>query len=127
MVVFDTDILIDAINGKKRALDVMDEYDARHERIALTVLNKYELLKGRQFTRKEFIDDFISEMKVYDLKNRDLDLASSIYKELEDHGSMIEEIDILIAAIALSNGEGLVTFDRHFKKINNKGVRVVEP
>ncbi|MDE1823556.1 MAG: type II toxin-antitoxin system VapC family toxin [Candidatus Micrarchaeota archaeon] len=126
MVVFDTDILIDAINGKKRALDVMDEYDARHERIALTVLNKYELLKGRQFTRKEFIDDFISEMKVYDLKNRDLDLASSIYKELEDHGSMIEEIDILIAAIALSNGEGLVTFDRHFKKINNKGVRVVE-
>jgi len=44
--------------------------------------------------------------------------AARIYCELKDSGNLIGEFDILIAAIAKTNHEPLLTYDQHFKAID---------
>ncbi len=124
MVVFDTNILIDAMNGKKKAVDAMNRHSG--EKAALTIFNKYELLNGRRFVSRSAIEEFVNEMVVYDAGAKEIEASSDIYIRLAESGQMIDELDILIAGTALANGETLVTFDRHFKGIGDKNIIVLD-
>ena len=124
MVVFDTDVLIDAMNGKRKALDVIGRHQG--EKAALTIFNKYELLNGRRFVSRPAIEEFVNDMIVYDAGTKEIEAASDIYLRLSEAGQMIDELDILIAGVVLANGEKLVTFDRHFKSIKDQSIIVLD-
>lgn len=94
------------------------------EEAAITILNKYELLKGRKFIEGNVLDLLIGSLKVYCFNEPEADEALRIYKELEAAGTMINEFDILIAGIAVANNETLVVRDKHFARI--KGLKVRE-
>jgi predicted nucleic acid-binding protein len=55
---------------------------------------------------------------IYPFSVKEADLASEIYLKLSSAGKMKSEIDILIAFIAKSNNEVLVTFDKNFFDIS---------
>ncbi len=124
MVVFDTDVLIDAMNGKRKALDIIGRHQG--EKAALTIFNKYELLNGRRFVSRPAIEEFVNDMIVYDAGTKEIEAASDIYLRLSEAGQMIDELDILIAGVVLANGEKLVTFDRHFKSIKDQSIIVLD-
>ena len=55
---------------------------------------------------------------IYPFSVKEADLASKIYLKLSSAGKMKSEIDILIASIAKSNDEVLVTFDKDLYDIS---------
>jgi predicted nucleic acid-binding protein len=63
-------------------------------------------------------------MQVLDLSPEAYEEASNIFCELKKSGKMISEFDILIAAIAKTNDESILTWDQHFKSI--KGINLIQ-
>lgn len=52
--------------------------------------------------------------------------AIRIYGELKSKGIMINELDILIASIALARGEILITMDNDFKQISSLKLKILK-
>jgi len=118
MAIFDTSVLIYALAGEREAQDALERY--ANEGLATTVINKYELLKGRSIRTKvenSAIDGLISNLFIRDLNEPAISKAASLFDELKSKGRTIDEFDILIAAIAIANDETLVVADKHFDYI----------
>lgn len=124
MVIFDTNVLISAMKGDREAIRVIKSF--KNESPSISILNKYELLKGRKFVDIEVITSFIRNMKVYNLTDQAVDTASKIYLDLSKGEITIDEFDVLIAAIAISNDETLVTFDKDFERIKSGKIVVLK-
>lgn len=124
MVVLDTSILIHYLHGNKRIVGLVDDYISK-ERVSITCINEYELLKGSNASDAELLNGFISTFNVYWMNPRSLELSSEIYKRLKGKGRLIDDADILIAGIALANGETLLTADGDFGRIDSKQIKVL--
>ncbi len=120
MVIFDTNLLIDALSGQKKAIETIESYKGK-ENAAITILSKYELLKGKKFSEQQTMDDMIGGLNAYGLGEREVGECASIYRALKAKGKLIDEFDILIAGIAVANNEKLVTNDTGFKEIKKLG------
>ena len=119
MSIFDTSILISALAGETWAEKAMEMYSGSG--LATTVINKYELLKGRSFrTEKEnrVIRHLLENLLIRDLDDSAVSRAAQLFDELKVRGKRIDEFDILIAAISIANNEILVVSDKHFDSIN---------
>jgi predicted nucleic acid-binding protein len=86
-------------------------------------------LKGARLSSKpednlKHVKEAISNMQVLDLSPEACEEASNIFCELKKSGKMISEFDILIAAIAKTKGESILTRDKHFKSI--KGIELIQ-
>ncbi len=124
MVIFDTSVLIKALRGEKDATSIIESYTDKEE-AAITVVNKYELLKGRRFLDNKIADLLISSLKVYCFDEAEAEEAARIYKGLKNSGTMINELDIVIAGIAIANNETLVVDDKDFDKIKGLAFRKI--
>jgi tRNA(fMet)-specific endonuclease VapC len=124
MVIFDTSLLIDALRGEKVAIDIIKSYKDKEE-AAITIINKYELMKGKKFLDDKVIDLFISSLKIYYLGEEEAAEAIMIHKELTKQGKMINELDILIAGIAVANNELLVARDGDFGNIKGLKSKII--
>lgn len=120
MVVFDTNLLIDALSGQKKAIEAIGSYKGK-ESAAITVLSKYELLRGKKFSEQQTMDAMIGDLNVYGLGEQEVEESVGIYRALKAQGKMIDELDILIAGIAIARKEKLVTNDTGFKEIKKLG------
>lgn len=96
--------------------------EAIGERASSTVVSEYELLKWHD---EEMVREPLSILDLYQFDGNAPENAARIFKELRREGRMINELDILIASIAMSHDELLVTRDKDFKKINNLKVLVL--
>ncbi len=120
MVIFDTNLLIDALVGEQKAIDAIESYKGK-ESAAITILSKYELLRGRKFTEQHTLDKLIDNLNLYGLGNSEIEVSTEIYRALKIKGKLIDEFDILIAGITVANNEKLVTNDKDFKEIKKLG------
>jgi predicted nucleic acid-binding protein len=119
MAIFDTGILISALAGEAWAEETLEKYS--NSGLSTTSINKYELLKGRSFrTEKEnrIISRLLENLSIRDLDDAAISRAAQLFDELKGRGKMIDEFDILIAAISITNNEILVVSDKHFDSIN---------
>lgn len=112
--------MVDALSGVKQAIETIESYKGR-ELAAITILSKYELLRGKKFSEQRVIDGFIGNFNVYGLGDREVEICAEIYRALKAAGRLIDEFDILIAGIAIANNEKLVTNDDGFKEIKKLG------
>ncbi|OJI08489.1 MAG: hypothetical protein BK997_00285 [Candidatus Micrarchaeum sp. ARMAN-1] len=111
MAVFDTNIIIDYLRGKERAATVISEYGT--EGIAITAVTGYELIKGYVGVAEEAkLNELFSRIKIYPLDSIAMKHAGRLYRELKGAGKLKKEADLLIAGIAIANGETLVTDDK---------------
>jgi len=83
------------------------------EKIALTVMNVYELLKGfkwRSNKNKELLfNKFLETVPVFSIDNDTINFAADIYANLRKSGITISDADIIIASIIIKNNGKLVT------------------
>ncbi|EQD30897.1 protein containing PilT protein [mine drainage metagenome] len=111
MAVFDTNIIIDYLRGKERAAMIINEYGM--DGIAITAVTGYELIKGYVgVTEETKLNELFNRIKIYPLDSVAMKLAGKLYRELKGTGKPKKEADLLIAGIAIANGETLVTDDR---------------
>ena len=119
MVVLDTSVVIDALHGNSRVIDAINAY-VEDGKLSITVLNQYELQRGlvpQDEEEKERLHEFLSAMVIHGFGEKEIDYSAEIYMKLKERGKLINELDIIIAGIALANKQRLLTLDRDFRFI----------
>jgi predicted nucleic acid-binding protein len=126
MVVFDTSLIIDASRRKKYVLDLIESYLGK-ERIAITIITRYELLRGASQKNMDSVSELLNRFVVLDFGEDAVDEAIKAYKRQSEKGKMINELDFLIAGIAAANNEILITKDKDFLNLESNRIIVLPP
>ncbi len=117
MIVADTDVLIDYLNGQGQS----DEVTAllRVGALWTTVVSRFELLNGaRTAKQQKRVSDLLDAVPALVMDSACADAASGIRRTLEESGNAIGMADSMIAGIVASNGGALLTRNRkHFERI----------
>jgi predicted nucleic acid-binding protein len=124
MVVFDSSLVIDALKKKKAARDLIAS-NAEKERIAITIISKYEILRGTDQKDLNLVTEWLNQFVVYNVDDNALEEIVKAYKKLADKGKLINELDILIAGIASANNEILITTDKDFLNLESPRITVL--
>ena len=90
--------------------------------LAISIISYYEIVSGLQsINANKRITEFENFCELIDIINLDkasISASCKIYADLKKTGRLIDDIDILIAGIALSNNLVMVTDNtEHFKRI----------
>ncbi|MHB9294257.1 putative tRNA(fMet)-specific endonuclease VapC [Hollandina sp. SP2] len=122
MIFLDTNILSYYFAGNIKIRDKILEAINEGEELCLTSINVYEILKGyrwRKSTNKEKIfKEFLKNINIFSIDDEIIELAATIYAELRETGKTVDDADIIIASIVISNNGKLVSHNRkHFKDI----------
>lgn len=105
----DTIVLIDILNGDKRAETKLNQMKS-NAFFYTTTINIYEVLRGIHTLKKEKGKHLLAlKLLTNNLTVLDIDLAASeeaamIYSSLRSKGIEIDEADYLIAGACMSNG-----------------------
>ena len=133
MIILDTSACIDYLNGNEKIRDIISEQE---DLIHITSISIYEVNIGLERTKRKISEgrykklnkiwlEFISGMEIFPLSLKEAKKAAEIYDNLESKGQIIDDNDILITGIMLSNGiKKIITRNvNHFKLI--KGIEVI--
>jgi len=128
-LILDTDILVALLKGKRDANEAMQALQEKGDEVATTIISAYELLKGAYLSSRPQdnlaeVQELLSNINILDLTLQACEEASKIYQELKKTGSLIGEFDVLIAAIARTHEETIISRDEHFTFIS--GIKVTE-
>ncbi len=123
-MILDTSFLIDYLKGKLPK----DAFD-RMENVYIAAISCMELYFGAlKFGNKEEQEKVLSISGSFAILDFDINSsleASKIRYDLEKKGSMIDLPDIMIAAIAKTNNQAIVTRNsKHFNRI--EGLKVID-
>ena len=124
MIFLDSDILSYYFSGNSLIHDKIKETINAGEKIALTTMNVYEILKGFKWKNnknKELLFlKFLETVPVFSFDNDAIELATDIYADLRRNGITIGDVDLIIASIVIKNNGKLITNNmKHYKDIKN--------
>lgn len=129
MICLDSCFLIDVLRHKPKAVEKWKNIDKRL--IAITIINLYELMSGIYAVKDGnyerhlgILKELIAHFPVFQLDSLSVEQASKISGELSLKGQIIDELDMLIAGICLSNGCNTIITEnvKHFSRV--KGLKV---
>ena len=118
----DTDILSGLFKKNPDILARASEYLRVHRHLNISHITKYEILKGlkaKKATKQiKLFNQFCAANVVLPITDDVIVKAADIYALLKEHGKLISDADILVAAIAIINNLVLVTNNTdHFSRI----------
>ena len=117
----DTDICIHALKGRSRAL--ISKLQAHENNLAISDITLFELYYGAERyddpqKRLAIIEDFASRLEIMPFESKAARHAGNIRATLEAKGQMIGAYDVMIAAVARSQGLVLATNNlREFNRV----------
>ena len=127
MIILDTNACIDYLNGNDEIQKTITEQE---DLVHITSITVYEVSIGLERTKRKISEkrynelyktwlEFISSMEIFTLGYKEAEKAAQIYDILESKGNLIDDNDILIAGIMISNGiTKIITRNvNHFEKI----------
>jgi predicted nucleic acid-binding protein len=124
MSCLDTSVIIGILKGDLRIRDFVVSH-SKNGMVSTTSITEYELLRHSDMIKKDAAQQLLSKLAIYPFDSKAASKAAAIYAYLKGKGTMINENDIMIAAIALANGEALITKDKDFEQINSGGIMIV--
>ena len=118
----DTDILSYYFKGDPIVVENFQRYLAKYEIIEISLITYYEIMSGLLYKNAlkqlEIFNDFVSENIVIAATEESCKISSEIYSKLRTNGELIDDIDLLIAGIAIENEMTLVTNNtNHFGRV----------
>lgn len=107
--------------------NLKDKVSSNIDLLCISIISYYEIVSGLQsIDAKKRIAEFENFCELIDIINLDkasISASCKIYSSLKKSGRLIDDIDILIAGIALSNNLVMVTDNtEHFERI--EGLRI---
>lgn len=125
----DTDILSMFFKNNTAVVARFGEYLKNYEAMNLSIITYYEILSGlKHKDASKQLDcflDFTRHNTVLPLTERSVTISAEIYAGLRKTGKPIDDVDILIAGVALADNLVLVTHNaEHFTRIH--GLNVVD-
>jgi tRNA(fMet)-specific endonuclease VapC len=118
-VLIDTDILSRFFRRDPKVVARFSEYVQHYDVIEFSIVSYYEILSGlrhRDACRQlEIFMEFSRENRILPLNREAADHAARLYAETRKAGTPVDDIDILIAGIALAHDRAVVTHNTaHF-------------
>jgi tRNA(fMet)-specific endonuclease VapC len=118
----DTDIISFFLRNDKGVVKQFKRYLSEFGRVNFSIISYYEILSGLTFKAAlRQCDTFLEFAKystILPMTKDSVEISADIYAKLRKDGKLIDDIDILIAGIALSNHLVLVTHNLgHFQRI----------
>ncbi len=122
-VLIDTDILSRFFRRDPKVVARFSEYVQQHDVIEFSILSYYEILSGlrhRDAHRQlNIFLEFSGENRIVPLNREAADHAARLYAETRKAGTPVDDIDILIAGIALAHDRAVVTHNTaHFSRLS---------
>lgn len=134
MIMLDTTAYIDYLNGDESIKETLNQQSYN---VFVTTISIYEICIGLEKTKRMMSEkrykeqytswkELLSGITIYSLGVKEAEKAAEIYDKLESKGTKIDDHDILIASIAITNGikKILTRNKKHFQKIEE--IEVIE-
>jgi tRNA(fMet)-specific endonuclease VapC len=123
----DTDIVSMFLRGHRNVVVRFEAYLSEYGTINFSIITYYEIVSGLKHRDAQRHLDIFLEFATYStilpLTERSAMIPADIYADLRKQGQSIDDIDILIAGIAMANDLIVVTHNqRHFGRIEELGV-----
>lgn len=124
----DSDQIISYLNGRKEVIEKID--DLTEEELFTSIVCVAEVLEGIYDTENEDqrllqLNEFLQDIQALIVDRKVADQFAKIRSDLRKKGNLIENMDIFIAATAMSHDLMLVTNNkRDFERI--KGLKLYE-
>lgn len=118
----DTDILSLFFRNNQDAVSNFKIYLKEHEKINISIITYYEIISGlKHRDALKQLDSFLkftSQNSILSLTEKSVTISADLYARLRKTGQMLDDIDILIAGVAIANNLVLVTHNKsHFERI----------
>lgn len=115
MYCLDTSAVLELMYGTLRGKKILETVDTAS--IIISSFTVYELLNGLKEQERESVEQFLKDVHTISFDVNAAKKSSSVRRELKTKGSLINELDILIAGVCLAHNLTLITKDNDFKKI----------
>lgn len=118
----DTDILSYYLKGDSIVVKNFENYLDFFDILEISIITYYEIMSGLHaksaFKQLSIFEEFVKENLVLPLTEESAKLSAEIYAKLRQSGKTLDDIDLLIAGIAIENEMTLVTNnDNHFLRV----------
>ncbi|VVB95615.1 tRNA(fMet)-specific endonuclease VapC [uncultured archaeon] len=123
MTCLDTDFIIDLLRRKSEAERKLEDLTAEGDKLTTTPLNASELYKGaynssRPIEEAKKVRHLLDTLDILEFSSAASETFGKLSIELQRKGNDIGDFDLLIASIALTHGEPLLTKNaKHFSKV----------
>jgi len=123
MVCLDTSFIVALIRRDPKAEKTLDDYLAREARLSTTPIAACELFKGAYGSRRRDIEvrkirDILTHLEILDFSIEACERYGKLVNDLQLIGTPIGDLDAMIAGIALTYNEPILTSDRkHFEQV----------
>ena len=115
MVVLDTNVIIDFLEGKEKVVASVEKYPPSE--LATTFVNRYELLK---YKNRERLEEAFENLALYQSTEAALRDAANAYRQLREKGLGMSDSDLLIFGTCVANDEILITQDKAFENLRSE-------
>jgi len=121
-VLIDTDILSYYFRGDKKVVENFEIYLQHYDLIEISIITYYEILGGllakNALKQLRLFDDFVIDNLVIPMTDNSAKISAELYSTLKQSGKIVDDIDLLIAGIAIDNDLTLITNNQnHFNRI----------
>ena len=123
-VLIDTDIISFFLRNHNSVVKKFKSYLSEYEKINFGIITYYEILSGLKYKDAQKQLDAFLQFSEYNsilpVSENSIEISADIYSDLRRKGVLVDDIDILIAGIAISNNLILVTHNtNHFNRIDH--------
>lgn len=120
----DTDIISFYLRNHNIVKKHFKEYLIEYPAINFSIISYYEILSGLKYKdaykQLKSFQEFSDNCNILTVSETSIEISADIYSDLRKKGQLIDDIDILIAGIALNNNLTIVTHNvAHFYRIRN--------
>jgi len=120
----DTDILSYYFKGNPIVIKHFESYLDFFDSIEICLITYYEIASGllakNAFNQLQVFERFVDENKVIPLSEKSSKISADLYAKLRQTGNIVDDIDLLIAGVAIENELVLITNNqKHFGRIPN--------
>lgn len=121
-VLIDTDILSYYFKGDKKVIRNFETYIQHYDLIEISIITYYEIIGGlmakNALKQLSVFEDFIADNIVIPMTENSAKISAELYSNLRQNGKTVDDIDLLIAGIAIDNELTLITNnEKHFNRI----------
>ena len=119
-LIFDTSALLSLLKDE----DFLEKHPQTSE-VKTTAISEYELLRGALWLKLKnnsarelnLLLKFFEDIRILPFSSRAAKIAGDLHIRLRQIGKSINDADLMIAAIAITEGESLLTADKDFEMI----------
>jgi tRNA(fMet)-specific endonuclease VapC len=118
----DTDILSMFFKGNSKVKEKFNIYLKSYKEINFSIITNNEIISGIKHRdaqkQMDIFLEFASQSNILPLTTYSTEISATIYSNLRKKGTPVDDIDLLIAGVALENELNMVTNNTsHFNRI----------